>query len=225
MLKKTSMLQKKKLSTGAFGKSDKVATIEGETQASYLARFYFLSREDVMRIRKAYALSEVGHKNQVRDSGEPYFKHPRAVSLFLHELDITNVDLHIAALCHDLVEDTVITLEQIRAHFGDKVMNIVKTVSIPGKSNGSFVPQANYEGYFNQLRAGTPEAKLVALLDNFHNLEQLRFCSFEKKKRILERTEEFYKPALDEVAKHIPEAKKVKSWYKKALAGKSAGKK
>lgn len=189
-----------------------------DSQAAYLARFNFLGREDITRLRKAYMLSEVGHRGQVRDSGHDYFTHPRTVSLLLLSVGIKDVDVHIAALCHDLVEDTVITPEQIKFQFGARVAQMVETVSIPTKSNGSFVTQDKYERYFAQLGKGKPDAQLVALGDNLHNIQTLKYCSHEKQKRVRMRAETFYIPLIDAVAKTYPEIKKFKALYKEALA-------
>jgi guanosine-3',5'-bis(diphosphate) 3'-pyrophosphohydrolase len=88
----------------------------------------YLAAQDIEKIRHAYALADQAHKGAVRRSGEPYIQHPLEVALLLAEMRI-DADGIIAALLHDVVEDTDYTLEDLRGQFGVEVANIVDGVT------------------------------------------------------------------------------------------------
>ena len=87
-----------------------------------------LSPNDRLIIERAYHKAEVAHKGQFRKSGEPYFTHCVAVAHILAEMKL-DAEAIAAALMHDLVEDTDITLDELRDEFGDSVATIVDGVS------------------------------------------------------------------------------------------------
>src|SRR5205085_8509134 len=96
----------------------------------------YLTPLDMERIERAYELASRAHRGVVRRSGEPYIQHPLEVALLLADMRI-DADGIIAALLHDVVEDTTYSLEDIREQFGDAVANIVNGVTkfdalIPG---------------------------------------------------------------------------------------------
>ncbi len=88
----------------------------------------YLSPEDIERIRQAYALADRAHKGVVRRSGEPYIEHPIEVALLLAEMRIDAEGI-MAALLHDVVEDTDYTLDELREQFGTAVASIVDGVT------------------------------------------------------------------------------------------------
>jgi GTP pyrophosphokinase len=88
----------------------------------------YLSAEDMERIRQAYALADQAHKGVVRRSGEPYIEHPIEVALLLAEMRIDAEGI-MAALLHDVVEDTDYTLDELREQFGEAVASIVDGVT------------------------------------------------------------------------------------------------
>ncbi len=79
-------------------------------------------------LRRAYVLAESSHRGQMRKSGEPYITHPLAVLLILAELGAETTTLT-ASLLHDTVEDTEVTLDQVREEFGDEVCYLVDGVA------------------------------------------------------------------------------------------------
>ncbi len=81
-------------------------------------------RADLRPLRRAYMLAESSHRGQMRKSGEPYITHPLAVTLLLAQLGAETTTLT-ASLLHDTVEDTAVTLEQVRREFGDQVCYLV----------------------------------------------------------------------------------------------------
>mgnify|MGYP001431100841 CR=1 FL=1 len=88
---------------------------------------FFESRASLAR-RKAFNLAVKGHENTRRKSGEPYSVHPISVAIYLSDLSM-DIDTVIAALLHDLIEDTEITYEDIKTSFGTDVANIVDGVT------------------------------------------------------------------------------------------------
>src|ERR1051326_8516504 len=83
---------------------------------------------DVELLRRAYVFSAFEHKGQVRHSGEPYLIHPLAVADFLVDLKLDAVTIA-AGLLHDVVEDTLTTIERIRELFGPEVAHVVEGVT------------------------------------------------------------------------------------------------
>jgi guanosine-3',5'-bis(diphosphate) 3'-pyrophosphohydrolase len=88
----------------------------------------YLSPRDLEKVKKAFALANQAHRGVVRRSGEPYIQHPLEVALLLADMRI-DADGIIAALLHDVVEDTALTLEDLSDRFGDVVANIVDGVT------------------------------------------------------------------------------------------------
>ncbi|WP_425579025.1 HD domain-containing protein [Streptomyces echinatus] len=83
---------------------------------------------DLEPLRRAYVLAESSHRGQMRKSGEPYITHPLAVTLILAELGAETTTLT-ASLLHDTVEDTEVTLDQVREQFGEEVRYLVDGVT------------------------------------------------------------------------------------------------
>src|ERR1700724_370800 len=88
----------------------------------------YLSPPDLETIQRAYEMADEAHRGIMRRSGEPYISHPLEVALLLADMRI-DADGIVAALLHDVVEDTDYTLEELSAHFGEAVANIVDGVT------------------------------------------------------------------------------------------------
>src|SRR5947199_3483186 len=107
----------------------------------------YLTLQDMEKIKRAYELASEAHKGVVRRSGEPYIQHPLEVALLLADMRI-DADGIIAALLHDVVEDTTYSLEELRKQFGAAVASIVDGVTkfdalVPG--GAATAPSANAE--------------------------------------------------------------------------------
>src|SRR5207244_12317372 len=88
----------------------------------------YLSPSEMERIQRAYEVANQAHRGVVRRSGDPYIQHPLEVALLLADMRI-DADGIVAALLHDVVEDTVCSLDDLRAQFGNAVANIVDGVT------------------------------------------------------------------------------------------------
>ncbi len=146
-------------------------------------------------IARSFKISFEAHKNDFRDSGEPYFLHPFAVAKIVAE-EISLDDYSVAAaLLHDVVEDTDISLDFIAKEFGETVAEIVDGVTkIGGVFKGHEINQA--ENYRKLLLSMVRDLRviLVKFADRLHNMRTLHFVRPEKQRRIARETLEIYAP-------------------------------
>ncbi len=146
-------------------------------------------------IKRAFKVAFEAHKNDYRASGEPYFLHPIAVAkIVAEEISIDDVSVA-AALLHDVVEDTDISLEFIRKEFGETVAEIVNGVTkIGGIFKGHEINQA--ENYRKLLLSMVNDLRviLVKFADRLHNMRTLDYVRPEKQRRIARETLEIYAP-------------------------------
>jgi GTP diphosphokinase / guanosine-3',5'-bis(diphosphate) 3'-diphosphatase len=146
-------------------------------------------------ITKSFELSREAHKNDLRDSNEPYFTHPYSVALILAtELPLDDVTVA-SALLHDVVEDTEFSLELISKEFGKEVAEIVDGVTkISGIFKGQDIVQA--ENYRKLLLSMVKDVRviLVKFADRLHNMRTLEHVGVEKQRRIASETLEIYAP-------------------------------
>ena len=156
----------------------------------------YINKSDIDRIQKAIEFSSIAHHNQKRKSGEPYVYHPIEVAKILSEIKLDTSSI-IAGLMHDIVEDTNISLSDIRKSFGEEVSILVDGLT---KIN-SFSLKVNKlklgENYRKLLIASTQDLRviLIKLADRLHNMKTLGFLSdHHKKLRISVETLEVYAP-------------------------------
>ncbi|MER7464711.1 HD domain-containing protein [Streptomyces sp. NPDC097981] len=138
---------------------------------------------DLSVLRRAYVLAESSHRGQMRKSGEPYITHPLAVTLILAELGAETTTLT-ASLLHDTVEDTEVTLDQVRAEFGDEVCFIVDGVTKVEKID--YGAAAEPETFRKMLVATGNDVRVMSikLADRLHNMRTLGVMRPEKQARI-----------------------------------------
>ncbi len=150
---------------------------------------------DVELIRRAYETAEQAHSGQMRDSGEPFFEHPREVSVILAGLEMDTVTI-CAGLLHDVVEDTDFTSDQIAEEFGSEIALLVEGVT--KLTNMPF--QTRQESQAQNLRkmflamAEDLRVVMIKLADRLHNMRTLRHLSPERQRRMAEETIEIYTP-------------------------------
>ncbi|WP_327737779.1 HD domain-containing protein [Streptomyces nojiriensis] len=151
---------------------------------------------DLSILRRAYLLAETSHRGQMRKSGEPYITHPLAVTLILAELGAETTTLT-ASLLHDTVEDTDVTLEQVRAEFGDEVCFIVDGVTKVEKID--YGAAAEPETFRKMLVATGNDVRVMSikLADRLHNMRTLGVMRPEKQARIAKVTRDVLIPLAE----------------------------
>jgi len=139
---------------------------------------------DESLITKAYIFARTAHGNQIRHSGEPYFSHPIAVAEIAIELKLDQSSV-ITALLHDVVEDTEISLEEIKKIFGEEVANLVDGVTKLGKLEVIPTNEKFAENFRILTIAMSRDIRvlLIKLADRLHNMRTLYFVP-SKEKRI-----------------------------------------
>ncbi|MDP1939755.1 MAG: bifunctional (p)ppGpp synthetase/guanosine-3',5'-bis(diphosphate) 3'-pyrophosphohydrolase, partial [Gallionella sp.] len=155
----------------------------------------YLKPQDVEHVRVAIEFSRVAHQGQTRHSGDPYVTHPIAVALILTPLHL-DVQSIIAALLHDVVEDTEITFEQIAEKFGLPVAELVDGLSKLEKIHFETREDAQAENFRKMLLAMARDVRviLIKLADRLHNMRTLGSMRPEQCERIARETMEIYAP-------------------------------
>ncbi|MCB5185663.1 bifunctional (p)ppGpp synthetase/guanosine-3',5'-bis(diphosphate) 3'-pyrophosphohydrolase [Methylobacillus gramineus] len=155
----------------------------------------YLKQEDIEQIWAAYRFSAAAHEGQVRRSGEPYVIHPVSVAGILADLHLDPPTL-IAALLHDVVEDTGVTKQEISDQFGKQVAELVDGLSKLDKIEFQSATQAQAENFRKMLLAMSQDVRviLVKLADRLHNMSTLDVMKPEKQKRIARETLDIYAP-------------------------------
>jgi guanosine-3',5'-bis(diphosphate) 3'-pyrophosphohydrolase len=150
---------------------------------------------DADLLRRAYVFSAREHRSQVRHSGEPYLVHPIEVGYILAELELDTASI-VAGLLHDVVEDTLTTIETVRDYFGADVAHIVAGVTKISKLQFATKEQAEAENLRKMILAMVDDIRviLVKLADRLHNMRTLEHLSREKRERIARETAEIYAP-------------------------------
>ncbi|HLD09191.1 MAG TPA: bifunctional (p)ppGpp synthetase/guanosine-3',5'-bis(diphosphate) 3'-pyrophosphohydrolase, partial [Methylophilaceae bacterium] len=155
----------------------------------------YLKPEDIAQVWEAYRFSSAAHEGQKRISGDPYISHPVAVAGILAELHLDTPTL-IAALLHDVVEDTGITKQKISRQFGKQVADLVDGLSKLDKIEFQSATQAQAENFRKMLLAMAQDVRviLVKLADRLHNMMTLDVMAAEKRRRIARETLDIYAP-------------------------------
>ncbi|MGW0732581.1 RelA/SpoT family protein [Streptomyces sp. NPDC002851] len=151
---------------------------------------------DLEPLRRAYVLAESSHRGQMRKSGEPYITHPLAVTLILAELGAETTTLT-ASLLHDTVEDTDVTLEQVRRGFGEEVCYLVDGVTKLEKVD--YGAAAEPETFRKMLVATGNDVRVMSikLADRLHNMRTLGVMRPEKQARIAKVTRDVLIPLAE----------------------------
>jgi GTP pyrophosphokinase len=155
----------------------------------------YLKPEDVAAVESALAFSASAHQGQTRQSGEPYVSHPIAVARILTPLHMDTQAI-IAALLHDVVEDTDIHIEDVAEKFGKPVAEMVEGLSKLDKLQFETQEDAQAENFRKMLMAMARDVRviLIKLADRLHNMRTLGAVSPEKSQRIARETMEIYAP-------------------------------
>ncbi len=152
------------------------------------------SDKEVERIRDAYFFAEEAHAPQIRKSKEPYIIHPISVASIVNDELGLGVNPIIAALLHDVVEDTPFTIEDIRRRCGDDVASLVGVVTKEKKEKYETSKQVdNFRQMLNSIHYDI-RALLIKLADRLHNMRTLKSMKPEKQVKIAGETDYFYAP-------------------------------
>jgi GTP pyrophosphokinase len=155
----------------------------------------YLKPEDVVSVKNALEFSAAAHQGQLRQSGDPYVSHPIAVARILTPLHM-DAQAIVAALLHDVVEDTEIHIEDIVKQFGKPVAEMVEGLSKLDKLQFETQQDAQAENFRKMLMAMARDVRviLIKLADRLHNMRTLAAVSPEKSVRIARETMEIYAP-------------------------------
>ncbi len=150
---------------------------------------------DLELLRRAYVFSAYEHKGQVRHSGEPYMVHPLEVADFLADLKLDVVAIA-SGLLHDVVEDTLTTIERIEELFGPEVAHVVEGVTKISTIPFSSSEERQAENFRKMLLAMVDDIRviLVKLADRLHNMRTLHHLPEERRVKIAQETLDIYAP-------------------------------
>jgi guanosine-3',5'-bis(diphosphate) 3'-pyrophosphohydrolase len=159
------------------------------------SRFGYLKPKDVARLAEAYRFSEAAHAGQLRQSGDPYISHPLAVAEILADWHLDGQTL-MAALLHDVTEDTSVTKDEISDTFGKPVAELVDGVSKLDKIEFQSAEVAQAENFRKMLLAMARDVRiiLIKLADRLHNMRTLGAVPPAKRRRVARETMEIYAP-------------------------------
>ena len=166
--------------------------------------------EDKDLLEKAYNFASDGHMNQKRASGEPYITHPLQVALYLSDLSM-DLETIIAAILHDLIEDTDITYKNIKKEFGSDVANIVDGVTKLDRIQYNSNEEAKAEAIRKMVIAMSKDIRvlILKLADRLHNIQTIKYLADYKQERIASETLYVYAPLAHRLGlqniKHILE--------------------
>lgn len=155
----------------------------------------YIKKPDTDRIREAYDFAEQAHHGQVRKSGDPYILHPLAVADIVvgMQMDVLSI---IAALLHDVVEDTTVSLKEIETKFGDDCAMLVDGLTKLERIRFQSKEEQQNENYRKMFIAMAQDIRVIVikLADRLHNMRTLKFQSEESQRRIAYETLEIFCP-------------------------------
>jgi GTP diphosphokinase / guanosine-3',5'-bis(diphosphate) 3'-diphosphatase len=156
------------------------------------------------KLHKAYEFAVKAHKNQKRDSGDPYSNHPIAVASILTELKLDSATIT-TGLLHDTIEDTHATYDVIKTEFGEEVADLVDGVTKISVFENQAIDNSKAENFRKLILATSKDIRvlLVKIADRLHNMRTIdAIVKHEKKERIARETMEIYAPLADRMGMH-----------------------
>ncbi len=153
----------------------------------------YLDESSIARLRKAYLFAHSLHSGQLRKSGEPYIVHPIAVAEILSEFRMDETSL-VAAILHDVVEDTHVSVEEVEKQFGANVASIVDGLTKLAKVEFRSSQEKLAENFRKMIVAMSRDIRVIVvkLADRLHNMRTLKALPLDKRQRIAEETSEIY---------------------------------
>ncbi|MGH8442757.1 MAG: RelA/SpoT family protein [Nevskiaceae bacterium] len=163
----------------------------------------YLPAQAIADVRRAYEFGARLHQGQQRTSGEPYIYHPMAVARILAEMRLDHTTL-IAAILHDVIEDTPTSKDEIGKQFGADVAQLVDGVSKFQKVEGQTRAEVQAESFRKLLLAMTQDLRviLIKLADRLHNMRTLEHMDALRRRRIARETLEIYAPIAQRLGIH-----------------------
>ncbi|MBQ7043959.1 MAG: bifunctional (p)ppGpp synthetase/guanosine-3',5'-bis(diphosphate) 3'-pyrophosphohydrolase [Clostridia bacterium] len=154
-----------------------------------------MSEEEIGYIKRAYEIAFKAHDGQFRHSGEPYIIHPVQVAQILYKLGMDSESM-VAALLHDVVEDTELTEDDVKKEFGEDVANLVEGVTKLGKVPLFTKEEQQAENVRKMLMAMSQDIRviIIKLADRIHNMRTLAFMKPHKRREKAQETLEIYAP-------------------------------
>ncbi len=154
-------------------------------------------------INRAFVIAEIAHQNQKRRSGDPYISHPLEVAKILTEYRLDDSTI-ITALLHDTIEDTKLTLKEVRGEFGDEIARLVDGLTKIGKLD-LFTKEAEQAENFRKLilaMSNDVRVLIVKLADRLHNMRTINYLPHDKQQIIAKETIEVYAPLSGRLGIH-----------------------
>ncbi|MDP2573079.1 bifunctional GTP diphosphokinase/guanosine-3',5'-bis pyrophosphate 3'-pyrophosphohydrolase [Vibrio penaeicida] len=163
----------------------------------------YLTEPQLEALSRSYVVARDAHEGQTRSTGEPYIIHPVAVARILAEMRLDNETL-MAALLHDVIEDTEVTKEELEEQFGATVAELVDGVSKLDKLKFRDRKEAQAENFRKMVLAMVQDIRviLIKLADRTHNMRTLGALRPDKKRRIARETLEIYAPLAHRLGIH-----------------------
>ncbi|MFH1151268.1 MAG: bifunctional (p)ppGpp synthetase/guanosine-3',5'-bis(diphosphate) 3'-pyrophosphohydrolase [Actinomycetota bacterium] len=154
-----------------------------------------LSKNGQRQVERAYRFAERSHEGQYRKSGDPYIEHPVAVATILAELEL-DPDTLSAALLHDVIEDTSLTIADIRAEFGDGIAEVIDGLTKLDRFKFASAEEQQAENIRKMLIAMASDVRviLIKLADRLHNMETISALPPARRREIASETLEIYGP-------------------------------
>lgn len=163
----------------------------------------YLSKVQIDLLKQAYLVAREAHDGQMRSSGEPYITHPVAVALNLAKMNLDHETL-MAALLHDVIEDTPVTKDELAELFGHTVAELVEGVSKLDKLKFDNKEEMQAENFRKMVLAMVQDIRviLIKLADRTHNMRTLESLRPDKRRRIARETLDIYAPIANRLGIH-----------------------
>lgn len=170
---------------------------------SLMKKLSYLNEAQIEKVYQAFLTAKEAHAGQKRDSGEDYLIHPVAVASILADMHLDHESL-MAALLHDVIEDTALTKEFVLNKFGSSVAELVDAVTKLSQIEFSSKAEAKAESFRKMILAMSHDIRviLVKLADRLHNMKTLAGVSSHKRSRIARETIEIYAPIANRLGMH-----------------------
>jgi GTP diphosphokinase / guanosine-3',5'-bis(diphosphate) 3'-diphosphatase len=168
-----------------------------------LQKLNYLNRPALIKVYQAYRIANAAHLGQQRETGEAYITHPLAVASILADMHLDYESL-IAALLHDVIEDTSLTKESVKEKFGNSIAELVDGVTKLMQIHFSSKAEAQAESFRKMVLAMSRDIRviLIKLADRMHNMQTLHGLHKLKRQRIARETLDIYAPIANRLGIH-----------------------